>query len=98
MELLTPEHFLPHVNKIVRVDGWHHTLTLTRVDIRKLEEWEQEVVQRQPFMVLFRGPPGDVLPEGTHELRIEDGPSFNLYVIPVFTPQRDRQTYQAVFN
>src|SRR3954451_868121 len=60
-EKLTPEHFLPHVNKTVRVSGWHHTLTLARVDIRKLEEWERKVVQRQPFMLILRGPRGDVL-------------------------------------
>jgi hypothetical protein len=98
MELLTPEHFLPHVNKTVRVDGWHHTLTLTRVDLRKLEEWEKDAVQRQPFMLILRGPPGDVLPEGFRELQIEGGASFRLYVIPIMTPQRDRQNYQIVFN
>jgi hypothetical protein len=97
-EKLTPEHFLPHVNKTVRVSGWHHTLTLARVDIRKLEEWEREVVQRQPFMLILRGPRGDVLPEGMHNLEIEDGALFNLYVIPVITPQPDRQNYQVVFN
>jgi hypothetical protein len=32
------------------------------------------------------------------ELHIEDGPSFKLYIIPVLTPQRDRQNYQSVFN
>jgi len=47
---------------------------------------------------MFRGPPGDVLPEGMRELHIEGGPSFTLYVIPVLTPQRDRQNYQSVFN
>ena len=55
-------------------------------------------VPRQPFIVIFRGPPGDVLPEGMRELHIEDGPSFKLYIIPVLTPQRDRQNYQSVFN
>jgi hypothetical protein len=98
MELLTVEQFLPHVNKIVRVDGWHHTLTLTRVDIRKLEEWEKEVVSRQPFMLILRGPRGDVLPEGFRDMQIEDGPSFHLYVIPILTPQTDRQNYQVIFN
>jgi hypothetical protein len=97
-EKLTPEHFLAHVNKTVRVSGWHHTLTLARVDIRKLEEWEREVVQRQPFMLILRGPRGDVLPEGMHTLEIEGDASFNLYVIPVMTPQPDRQNYQIVFN
>jgi hypothetical protein len=33
-----------------------------------------------------------------HELQIEGGPSFTLYVIPVMTPQPDRQNYQVVFN
>jgi len=97
-ERLTPEHFLPHVNKVVHIEGWPHTLTLNKVDVRRLEEWEKEVVPRQPFILLFRGPPGDVLPEGFRVLRIEDGPSFKLYVMPVFTPQKDRQNYQSVFN
>lgn len=97
-EKLTMEHFLPHVNKSVRVDGWHHTLTITKIDTRKLEDWEKEVVSRQPFIVMFGGPQGDILPEGMHDLHIEDGPSLKLYVIPVLTPQRDRQNYQSVFN
>jgi hypothetical protein len=97
-EKLTVEHFLPHVNKSVRVDGWHHTLTISKIDARKLEEWEKEIVPRQPFIVMFRGPPGDVLPEGMRELHVEGGPSFRLYIIPVLTPQRDRQNYQSVFN
>jgi hypothetical protein len=33
-----------------------------------------------------------------HTLEIEGGASFNLYVIPVMTPQPDRQNYQIVFN
>ncbi len=98
MELLTPEHFLPHVNKAVHVSGWHHTLTLTRVDVRKLEEWEKEIARRQPFMLILRGPRGDVLPEGMRDLKIEDGPSFKLYIMPGMTPQSDRQNYQVIFN
>ena len=97
-EKIVAEDFLPHVNKTVRIEGWQHTLTITRVDARKLEEWEKEILPRQPFIVMFRGPPGDVLPEGMRELHIEDGPSFKLYIIPVLTPQRDRQNYQSVFN
>jgi hypothetical protein len=98
MELLKPEDFLPHVDKTVKVIGWHHTLTLSRVDVRKLEEWEKDVVRRQPFMLILRGPRDDVLPEGLRDLEIEGGPSFHLYVIPILTPQPDRQNYQIVFN
>ena len=95
---LTVEHFQPHLNKAVQVDGWPHALTIAHIDTRKLEEWEKEVIRRQPFIVIFRGPPGDVLPEGIRELHIEGGPSFQLYLMPILTPQRDRQDYQAVFN
>lgn len=97
-EKIVAEDFLPHVNKTVRVDGWHHTLTISKVQVRKLQEWETDIIPRQPFLVLFSGPPGDVLPEGMRDLHVEDGPSFKLYVIPVLTPQRDRQDYQSVFN
>jgi len=98
MELLTPEDFLPHVDKTVKVKGWHNTLTLSSVDIRKLEQWEKEIVRRQPFILILRGPRGDVLPEGFRDLEIEGGPSCQLYVIPILTPQPDRQNYQIVFN
>jgi hypothetical protein len=97
-EQLTPETFLPHVNKAFRVKGGRHVLTLTRVDIRRLEEREAAGVRRLPFTLIFRGPAGDVLREGLYKLEIEGGPTVELYVIPVQTFARDRQDYQAVFN
>jgi len=97
-EQLTPEHFLPHVNKPFRVPGWPHALTLQQVDIRGLEEKEKEIVCRQPFNLIFCGPPGDVMREGLYTFQVEDGPSFDLYLMPVHTVHRDRQNYQAAFN
>ena len=97
-EPLNPEHFLPHVNKVFRVNGGRHALTLTRVDMRRLQEWEAKIVPRRPFNLIFRGPPGDVLREGMYTLDIDGGPSFDLYVMPVFTPMRGHQDYQSSFN
>ncbi len=97
-EQLTPETFLPHVNKVFRVKDGRHALTLSRVDVRRMEEWEAAVLHRQPFTLIFGGPPGDVLHQGLHTLEVEGGPAFQLYIIPVQTPARDRQDYQAVFN
>jgi hypothetical protein len=97
-DLLTPEHFAPHVDKVFRVQGSSHALTLARVERRRREEWELEVGERDPFNLIFRGPPGDVLREGLYTLDVEGGPSFELYVIPIHTPARDRQNYQAAFN
>jgi hypothetical protein len=97
-ELLTPGHFIPHVNKAFRVQGGRHAMTLTQVDVRRMQDWEAAVAPRQPFTLIFSGPPGDVLSEGMHVLEVENGPSFELYVIPIHTPARDRQDYQAAFN
>jgi hypothetical protein len=95
---LTPETFLPHVDKAFRVKGGRHVLTLTQVDIPRLETEEAGRVPRQPFSLIFRGPAGDVLREGAHSFEIDNGPTVELYVIPVQTFARDRQDYQAVFN
>lgn len=97
-DLLKPEDFLPHVDRIFRVKGSAHALTLVRVEQRRREEWELELGERDPFNLIFRGPPGDVLSEGLYTLEVEEGPSFELYVIPTHTPARDRQNYQSAFN
>jgi hypothetical protein len=97
-EPLTPETFLPHVDKVFRVKDGRHALTLSRVDIRQMGEWERAALGRQSFTLIFAGPPGDVLGQGLYNLEIEGGPTVELYVIPVQTFARDRQDYQAVFN
>jgi hypothetical protein len=97
-EQLTPEHFRPHLDKVFRVRGGRHALTLTEVHARQLSEAERKVVPRQPFTLVFRGPPRDVLAEGPYILEVEGGPDLELHVIPIHTPARDCQDYQAVFN
>ena len=97
-ELLISDDFRPHVNKVFRVRGGHHALTLIRIDERRREAEELTFGPRDPFNLIFRGPPGDLLPEGLYTLDVEDGPPFELYVIPIHTAVRDRQNYQAPFN
>ena len=98
MELLSRDVFDPHVGKVFRVKDGHHALTLTRIDARKLEDWETELRMREPFNLIFRGPPNDLLKEGMYTLEVADGPSFDLYVIPIHTPFPGRQDYQSSFN
>ena len=97
-EPLTPDHFQPHVGKLFRVQGTHHAFTLAHIDSRRREDWEHEMGLREPFNLIFRGPAGDVMREGLYVLEAEDGSSFELYIIPIHTPARDRQDYQAAFN
>jgi hypothetical protein len=97
-EPLTPEHFLPHVEKTFQVKGGRHALKLMQVDVHKIDEREAKWRQRQPFNLIFTGPPGDVLREGMYVLEVEGGPQFELYVMPIHTPERGRQDYQSMFN
>jgi hypothetical protein len=97
IEYLSAEDFLPHVNKGFAVKNGRHALVLTRVEQPRLgDRGEGEL--RAPFILIFRGPPGDVLAEGLYTLDVEGGPSFELYVMPIHTPARDRQDYQSSFN
>jgi len=95
-EQFSPELFLPHVDKPFRVRGGRHVLTLTKVEAAMAEG--AKGAPRQPFILIFSGPPGDVLPEGLYALDAEDGPSFDLYVIPIQTPVLGRQDYQVAIN
>jgi hypothetical protein len=98
-EQLTPELFLPHVDKGFRVKEDRHLLTLSQVELRRMEAFESAALRRQAFTLIFRGPPGDVLREGLYTLELEGGsPAFQLYVIPIQTFARDRQDYQVVVN
>jgi hypothetical protein len=93
-ELLTAEQFRPHIDKVFRVPGGGHAFTLADVQTAAYVEG----ISRQPFNLIFRGPPNNVLPEGLYTLEVDDGPSFELYLMPIHTPARDRQNYQAAFN
>src|SRR5579862_3498045 len=72
-EPLTPETFLPHVDKVFHVKDGRHALTLSRVDVRPMEEWEAALLRHQAFTLIFGGPPGDVLREGLYVLEVEGG-------------------------
>jgi hypothetical protein len=97
-EPLTSEHFRPHLNKVFRIEDDGRTFTLTRVDSGHPDSYALPPGMRRPFNLIFDGPVGDVVPAGLYTLRVEDGPSFDLYVMPIYTPAAGRQDYQAAFN
>jgi hypothetical protein len=93
---LTADTFTPHLDARFRVEGGHHVLSLSEVERIEVPAGHGAVVQ--PFVLVFSGAPGDVLAEGMHTITHENGTAFDLYLIPVHTPQSGRQDYQAVFN
>lgn len=94
--LLTSEDFACHVGKAFRPAGQHRVLILVAIDVPRLPA--SPFMQRLPFTLILEGPAGDVLPEGSYDVAVDDGSEFSLYIAPVHTIARDRQDYQVVFN
>ncbi|MEJ0015853.1 MAG: hypothetical protein WDN25_04695 [Acetobacteraceae bacterium] len=53
---------------------------------------------RAPFTLIFEGPRGNLLAEGFWTATLDDGSSFEFYIMPIHTSAADRHEYQAVFN
>jgi hypothetical protein len=96
VEQLRHEDFMPHVGKQMRFEGWQGTLRLAAIDLHPQAAAPGFAVT--PFTLLFHGPVGDILPEGMYRADIEDGPSFEFYIMPIHTAVPGRQEYQVVFN
>ncbi|HWA63235.1 MAG TPA: hypothetical protein VG939_17800 [Caulobacteraceae bacterium] len=87
------QDFEPLVGRTFHFDTGHE-LALTRI-----ETGRQSPGFRQPFTLVFSGPPGPgYMREGTRTCRLDDGEPFALYVAPVQTHDPARQDYQAAFN
>ncbi len=74
-------------------DG-QHVLELTRVE----RLTSPAVPGHQPFTLIFQGPPGGILPEGHHRFELASGQAASFHIMPIHTPSRGHQDYQAVFN
>jgi hypothetical protein len=94
---LTADIFAPHVGASFQVEGGRHVLALSQVE-RFQPDPGHGRPDFQPFALIFSGPPGDVLAEGMQTLKREDGTVYDLYLIPIHTPEPGRQNYQALFN
>ncbi len=92
--VLTADDFTPYISRAFVPRGQHRTLTLVAVD-RQIGAGH---LPRAPFTLLFRGPPGDVLPDGIYEVAVDGGPDFTIFISPIQTFAREHQDYQAVFN
>jgi hypothetical protein len=95
-EFLENHHFEPLVGKTVRFVGTPFTMKFLK--ITKGQKFI-ETAKRDPFLLVFRAPKGDTyLGEGLYDAAFEDGPTYNFYVSPVHTVEKEWQDYQAVFN
>ncbi|HEX3576703.1 MAG TPA: hypothetical protein VHU42_19055 [Rhodopila sp.] len=98
-EIPQPQDFTPFIGQLFAFAGHHVTLRLMAIETKPQAE-----SRRTPFTLIFEGPAGDILPEGLHRTQVADDTAgepndpFEFYIMPIHTPQRDRQEYQVVFN
>jgi hypothetical protein len=96
-DVLQAEHFQPHLGKLVRFKASRHAFPLEEVVVD--DKPIPPGMDRRPFLLIFSGPKEpEYLPEGLYDCEVEDGPTYRIYVSPIFTPEPDRQQYQAVFS
>ena len=94
--ILTADDFHPHVGKRFAPRGHYGSLTL--VSVQTPATAAHADMARTPFTLIFSGAPDGLLPEGLYTVEIENGPVLDLYIMPIATPVRSRQDYQAAFN
>jgi hypothetical protein len=92
---VSAEHFAPYLGKTFRPAGWDVSLTFVKLE---RHETGGEETPRKPFTLILRGSRDKLLPEGYYRFAIDDGPDFDLYIIPIHTPSRSHQDYQVAFN
>ena len=95
-EFLEIHHFEPFVGKKVKFKDTRFEMTLDR--IVKGQKFIP-TAKRDPFILIFRAPKEDVyMTEGMYACEFEGGPTYEIYVLPTHTLEREWQDYQAIFN
>jgi hypothetical protein len=103
MVILTHEDFSPHLNTTFRVETEEFgPLDLEFVELHRPTDGPSAFLpggMREPFVLVFRGPAGPLLPEGLHTLGHAVMGDQEIYVVPLGPLGRtDALFYQAIFN
>jgi hypothetical protein len=75
---------------------------LELIDVRALPPRQVPGLRRNPFKLLFRGPPvrhyTEALPRQVHELHAADGGVFSIYLEPIVSTGEPGLLYEAIFD
>ncbi|HEY1707111.1 MAG TPA: hypothetical protein VGG10_02520 [Rhizomicrobium sp.] len=95
-KILTIQDFAPYAGRNVLLKDFDFTLKLSAVE--GVEHAPPPGVARTPFLLIFSGPKNPLVRPGMYMCVIADGPTYELYLSPIHTPDKDRQDYQSSFN
>jgi hypothetical protein len=90
-------HFEPLVGNKVTFSGVPLG-DMTLLKVIKSQKFMAEA-KRDPFILIFRSPRLEYfMLEGMRECAFEGGPTYNLYVAPTHTAEKEWQDYQSIFS
>lgn len=96
MELLTLDHFSPHVNEVFTAGLNDGEVPFELVEARPLPSRDQQA-QRMPFSLLFRNTSAFLFPQQIYRMRHATLGEVGIFLAPV-AQERGGFLYQAVFN
>jgi hypothetical protein len=96
-DLLQIDDFKPYVGKIFHFKGTRYAFPLDRIISNR--QRLPKGMKRRPFILIFRGPKErEYMPDGLYDCEVENGPTYQMYVNPIQTPDPALQEYQAAFS
>lgn len=102
LETLTPASLKEHVGSRFRlqVEG-QEPLELELFEIARYEENPDFAARKEPFSLLFAGPPRPVLPQAIYPLEHPALGRLELFLVPIGPDPRGKRSgmrYEAAFN
>ncbi len=96
MELLSLEHFAPHVNTMFSAHYAGMEVPFELVEARALQQRTPQGM-RAPFSLLFRNTSAVVFPQQIYPMRHDKLGEVGIFIVPI-AQERGGFLYQAVFN
>ncbi len=102
LESLTAGSFDEHVSTVFRLQNAGEPLPLELVEVQRASYADDPAAvgphgRREPFSLVFRGPPTPYAPQGTHQLQHDSLGRIDLFLVPL-GPDASGMRYQAVFT
>ncbi len=97
LETVTHSHFARCLHQVFAVLIANETINLMLIEAKTLGTARSEGAARDPFSLIFRGPPTPVLPQAICQLEHEDLGVLEIFLVPV-GPDSEGMRYEAIFT
>jgi Domain of unknown function (DUF6916) len=97
LEALTSKHFAPLMNQSFELREAGATLAFELIVAEALGGQARSGHNRQPFHLIFRGPPAPLLPQRIYALHHAAIGLLEIFLVPIGPDDRG-QCYEAVFS